>query len=194
VAKVFFANIADEERARITNLAAERITKALETGPLPESKPPTPVEPSERWPRGELEYEGKLAGQLLFPGKGIGDVLTFSHTIADMYQTIGGGEEDMQQPFVYFFTKGAFAIAVCGQFSRETNQFNIIKVRYWDDPFASLKTPGGFSLGSDLDDVKHEMGEHAREENGWIYYPGIAFKIDEHDRVDAIDLFPPEEP
>ena len=130
VAKVFFVNIPDEECAHITNIVVERITKALESGPLPEYNHSIPMEPSERWPRGELEYEDKLAGQLLLPSKGIGEILTFSNTIADMYQTIGGGEEDMQQPFVYFFTKGTFAVAVCGQFSRESNQFDIVRFRY----------------------------------------------------------------
>ena len=192
VAKLFFANISEAERARITTLAAERIVKSLESGPLPDRKPSIPVETSERWPRGKLEYEDKLAGQQLLPGTGLGDVLTFSHTIVDMYQTIGGGEEDMSQPFVYFFTEGAFAIAVCGRFSRENDRFDIVKVRYWDDPFGSLKTPGGRSIGSDLADVKQEMGTPASEENGWMYYPGIAFKIGESDRVEKIDLVPLE--
>ena len=83
-----------------------------------------------RWPKGMFEYERVLEGKTLVPGVGIAGTLTFEHTIADQYALIGGGEEDMNQPFVYFFTKGAFALAIAGRFSRAQQQMIIVRIRY----------------------------------------------------------------
>ncbi len=187
--KIFFANIPRERREQIIARPITHITDALARGPLPEALPVLPPETDERWPKGPLAYE-LLAGQPLLPGKGIGDLLTFNHAISDMYKIIGGGEETCQQPFTYFFTKGAFAIAVKGEFSRENDTFPIAQIRYWDDPYAVLKTPEGISVGNTREEVLQEYDVPIKEEDGCLEYSGVTFKIGPAGKVVYIDLIP----
>jgi len=188
--KLFFANIPREQQEQILARALTHVGNALECGFLPEAPPPQPPHTDERWPKGELAYETLLAGQPLLPGKGIGNVLTFEHVIADMYKVIGGGEEVPEQPFVYFFKKGSFAIAVRGEFSLERNTFPITHIRYWDDPYAVLKTPEGISVGNTREDVRQTYGPPLKEQVESLVYGGITFRIGPSGKVAFIDLFP----
>jgi hypothetical protein len=190
--KIFFANIPRERQEQVLARTVTHIENALARGPLPESLPVQPplLVLDERWPKGPLAYESVLAGQPLLPGKGIGDKLTFNHAISDMYQYIGGGEETCQQPFVYLFTKGAFALAVRGEYSRERDTFPIKQICYWDDPFAVLKTPEGLSVGNTREDVVRAYGDPIEEQDGCLVYPGIIYKIGPVGKVISIDLLP----
>ncbi len=193
--KIFFANIPRDRREQILARAITHVEHTLARGPLPEVLPTqAPLfGMDERWPKGPLAYEAVLAGQPLLPGKGIGDHLTFNHTISDMYQYIGGGEETCQQPFVYLFTKGAFALAVQGEYARERDTFPIKQISYWDDPFALLKTPEGISLGNTQAEVLQEYDAPIKEEDGCLVYPGIIFRIGPAGKVASIDLLPTTE-
>ncbi len=188
--KIFFANIPRDRREQILAQALTHIGSALERGPLPEAPPPRSPQVDERWPKGPFAYEQVLSGQPLLPGTGIGNLLTFDHAIADMYKIIGGGEETCQQPFAYFFTKGAFAIAVKGEFSRERNTFPITHIRYWDDPYAVLKTPEGISVGSTREKIERAYGSPLKEQEECLVYPGIIFKCGPTGNVIYIDLIP----
>ncbi len=191
--KIFFANIRPERQDQILARTVAHVEDALARGPLPEVLPAQPSQfslPDERWPKGSLAYAQILAGHPLIPGKGIGNLLTFDHAVADMYKVIGGGEETCQQPFVYLFTKGAFALAVQGEYSRERDTFPIKQICYWDDPYAVLKTPEGISVGNSRDEVLRAYGNPKEEQEGCLVYPGIIFKIGPAGKVISIDLLP----
>ncbi len=107
-----------------------------------------------------------------------------------MYKFIGGGEEDMRQPFVYFFSQGAFGLAVKGEYSPQRHTFAITLIRYWDDPYAVLKTPEGISVGSTREKIERAYGSPLKEQEECLVYSGIIFKCGPTGNVIYIDLIP----
>ena len=191
VAKCFVSGVPQTELGVIAHKAEARIRTALDCTPLHFEAVESAGAVSERWPKGEWAYEGILAEQPLLAGQGIGNILTFDHTIADMYQAIGGGEEQMGRPFVYTFAKGWYVVVVTGQFRTTDGQFEIVSLRYVDDPFGTLRTPQGLTVGSRAAAVRSALGEPTRIDGGWWRYrSGIAFALDDHEVVTAIELVP----
>jgi hypothetical protein len=188
-AKLFFTGYSESDRHILLKKALENITQSITTIQIPEESPELVDEKNERWPHGKYQYEKVLKNEILIPGVGIGEKITFNHTIAHMYQTIGGGDEDMKHPFEYYFENGFFKLAIKGLFQSD-NQFHIIQIRYEDDPYGSLKTELGFTIGSSRSQIISRMNNPIKEVDNWLFYLGIGFRFTRNEKVDLIVLNP----
>jgi hypothetical protein len=192
VAKVFASGVEFSDGVALARRAEAWIHEALEKLPMP----PPPEEPprnSERWPRGEVEYETKLAGKTLVPGVGVEGVLTFKDTTKTMYDVIGGGDERPSQLFAYHFERGSFGFTVQGLYDRPTRLFKIVRMTYHDDPYRQMRTAEGITMFTTEAEVRERMGAPdtpPKPREGWLWYKrGVAFNI-AAGRVAAIELFP----
>ncbi|MEM3341911.1 MAG: hypothetical protein QW728_04390 [Thermoplasmata archaeon] len=197
VVKLFFASIDPERMAALLEKAMERVRAYSDKIELPPSTIPPPVI-NERWPKGERGYE-VLAGSVLTPGRGIcsstGEcILGFDHYISDMYSLIGGGDEDMRNPFVYYFNRGMFGLNIKGVFDKKTGKFNIVRIYYYDDPYAQLKTEKGVSILTDEQKIIKVYGQPSeiKESAGikTMRYDGIVFYVRSSGIVEMIELLP----
>lgn len=195
VAKVFVSGVPAAEVVRVGRLAESRVTAGLEGSGAPAPAAETPPADSTRWPKGETAYDSVLAGLELRAGRGIGDALTFHRQVRDMYDLIGGGDEDPRAPFHYAFVRGAFGLVVQGVFDPAAGVFRLAGFVYWDDPYGALRTPEGLTIGSTVDEVLAARGPPAQPADavgGQLSYPdGIAFETGDGRTVQRIVIFPP---
>ncbi len=192
VVKVFVSGVPLADLSLVARRAERRVNAALATYPQPPVPTPTPRNVSERWPKGELAYEEVLAGRPLLAGRGIGDVLTFDGGVPQMYQAIGGGEEDVRTPFLYTFPHGSFLIDVQGAYRPERRAFGISRIGILDDPFGVLRTTEGIGIGTDVAKVELLLGApDIRQGKAATYRTGIRFDAGADGRVERIDLIAP---
>ena len=83
-------------------------------------------------------------------------------------------DEHPGQPHLYQFRRGSFGFQVEARFSRQTDQFDLVRLIYWDDPYAQLSTTEGMTLGTPETEDRTAMGDpdmSPLSDGSWLVHP-----------------------
>jgi len=154
-------------------------------------------------PEGSVSYWEFFGETPLTPGRGFVEKLELGDLVSDMYDRIGGGTEEMDYPFWYFFQDGPYAFTVIGRYDTATMSFPIVGLALGgleDFPPPAVTTPEGMGVGTTWPEVvelygRPPLGVRAAGAS----YPelGLVVYLDNYYSVSTIFVEapgPPEEP
>ena len=107
-------------------------------------------------PEGAQSYWEFFGDTPFTPGLGFVGKLELGDLVADMYNRIGGGVEEMDYPFWYFFQDGPYAFTVIGQYDAGSMTFPIVGLALGglaDSPPPAMTTPEGVGVGTTWPEV-----------------------------------------
>ncbi|OGD78457.1 MAG: hypothetical protein A2Y64_05775 [Candidatus Coatesbacteria bacterium RBG_13_66_14] len=112
-------------------------------------------------PEGSMSYWEFFGDTSFTPGRGFVGKLELGDLVSDMYDRIGGGMEEMDYPFWYFFEDGPYAFTVIGQYDTASMSFPIVGLALGglaDFPPPGFTTPEGVGIGATWPDVVAAYG------------------------------------
>ncbi|HUT99501.1 MAG TPA: hypothetical protein VM054_10550 [bacterium] len=154
-------------------------------------------------PEGSLSYWEFFGDTPFTPGRGFVGKLELGDLVSDMYNRVGGGMEEMDYPFWYFFEDGPYAFTVIGQYDMDSMTFPIVGLALGgmaDLPPPAIITPEGIGVGATWPEVvalygRPPLGVRAAGAS----YPelGLVVYLDNYFNVSTLFVQvpgPPEEP
>jgi hypothetical protein len=154
-------------------------------------------------PEGSVSYWEFFGETPFTPGRGFVGRLEVGDLVSDMYDRIGGGHEEMDYPFWYFFQDGPYAFTVIGRYDTESMSFPIVGLVLGgleDSPPPDLATPEGVGVGTPWPEVVEAYGRPALGVRAaGATYPelGLVVYLDNYFNVSTLfveEAGPPEEP
>ena len=149
-------------------------------------------------PEGAVPYWEYFEDTPFTPGRGFVGRLELGQLVSDMYSTIGGGKEEMDHPFWYFFEDGPYSFTVIGRYDAESMSFPIVGLVLGglaDAPPPEVMTPEGVDIETPWPEVvetygRPSLGVRAAEAS----YPelGLVFYLDHLYDVSSILVLEPE--
>lgn len=149
-------------------------------------------------PEGAVPYWEYFEDTPFTPGRGFVGRLELGQLVSDMYSTIGGGKEEMDHPFWYFFEDGPYSFTVIGRFDTESMSFPIVCLVLGglaEAPPPGVMTPEGVGIETSWPEVvenygRPPLGVLAAEAS----YPelGLVFHLDNLYDVSSILVMEPE--
>jgi hypothetical protein len=112
-------------------------------------------------PEGSVSYWEFFGDTPFAPGRGFVGKLELGDLVSDMYNRVGGGMEEMDYPFWYFFEDGPYAFTVIGQYDTASMSFPIVGLALGgmeDFPPPALATPEGVGVGTTWPEVVEAYG------------------------------------
>jgi hypothetical protein len=154
-------------------------------------------------PEGSVSYWEFFGDTPFTPGRGFVGRLELGDLVSDMYDRIGGGHEEMDYPFWYFFEDGPYAFTVVGRYDTESMTFPIVGLALGglaDSPPPAITTPEGVGVGTTWPEVVELYGRPPLGVRGaGASYPelGLVVYLDNYFNVSTLfveEPGPPEEP
>lgn len=149
-------------------------------------------------PEGAVPYWEYFNDTPFTPGRGFVGRLELGQLVSDMYSTIGGGKEEMDYPFWYFFEDGPYSFTVIGRYDTESMSFPVVGLVLGglaDAPPPCVMTPEGVGIETSWSEVVETygpppLGVRAAEAS----YPelGLVFHLDNLYTVSSILVMEPE--
>ncbi|MCX7022219.1 MAG: hypothetical protein NTW26_08135 [bacterium] len=115
-------------------------------------------------PEGSQSYWEFFGDTPFTPGRGFVGKLELGELVSDMYNRIGGGSEEMDYPFWYFFEDGPYAFSVIGVYDKDSMTFPVIGLALGglaESPPPTITTPEGVGVGTTWPEVVALYGRPA---------------------------------